>query len=331
MNQKRAWLIVGAAICLCGATLNAQTPGAGSCDMPVVVADYLNQPVRNLLPTDFSARLDGSITPVAGASIDAGPKRISIVVDASSKVPAEEWKLEAELAPELVSHARPGDQLFLVVVGNESASGAFASSAELTARLRDIGTSRQNGATDEKIYDALAEAARHLNAAQFGDTIFLFGHYQDSGSTTSLDTLRNLILEKRLRFFGMSFQDRFADIPGGFKPNKPIPGFHSAALESLSGETGYYFSFRAVRDLAYPGQLPLFKNFLSDVYTWMAEPYRVQISTPATGAGRTLEMSISGMEARKVNKNGLHYPHTLYSCTQQPMKPPDVRNGTPAQ
>jgi hypothetical protein len=311
--MKRTTLLVIFLACW-PSTAPAQEVSSNTCEIPVVVADYYNRLVRYLKPSDFSVRIAGEPGSISDLSIDAGPKRIAIVLDSSSKVPQEEWKLQTEMAKELVSRARTGDHFFLAVVGSGSPSEAFPSSAELTARLQELEGARPNSAPNEQLYDTLAEAARNFDPSKFGDTIFLFGHSRDSGSSVSLDTLRDLILRKGLRFFGISFEDRFAGQV--LQPNKPLPKNSLAPLETLSSDTGYFFSYHAVRDLAFPGQIPLFKNFLIDLYTWISEPYRVELSTPPAKDGSGLEVSVTAMETRKVNQRGIHSPHLLYGCAQ---------------
>lgn len=309
MDQKRLWWIVGAAICLLSAQLNAQAAGAGSCDVPVVVADYFNQPVRNLLPADFSVRLNEAATPVAGASIDAGPKRIAIVMDASRNVPEEEWKFETRMAAEFVQHARPGDRFLFSVIGADTPPAELLSPSEVAARLQELA-----GQTNERIYDALLAAARRLDPPQFGDAIVLFGHHEDTGSETTAEDLQNLIAKNGVRFFAVSFAN---PLPPGFDIRKPVQKTSLSKLQLLSSQTGLFFSFHPVASLNMPGQLPLFENFLSDVYTWIAEPYRVTLPIPANEGPAKLEVAVSDMESRKVHREGIHYPRSFHPCSTE--------------
>jgi hypothetical protein len=320
--MDKLWLILGVVLCLRSAAA-AQQVSADSCDVPLVVADYYNQPVRNLTPSDFSVRLAAIPTPIASASLDAGPKRIALVLDASSNVPEEEWNLESEMAAELIKHARANDQFVLLVIGSTPTSGAWSSSSEVAARLQGLQSARPKGEENERIYDALLGAANRLDPPQFGDTIFLFGHNKDFGSKTSLDQIQGLLLKNRLRFFGISFADRLAGLPPGFNLNRPLPKeFRGTQLETLSADTGYVFSSHAVHDLAIHGQIPLFENFLSDLYSWIAEPYRLRLSTSSFANGSSFEISVAEMQARKINSKGIHYPHTVYQCTGQAAKTP---------
>ena len=311
--MKRTILALGLLACWLPSAPAQETPST-NCEVPVVVSDYNNRLVRYLKPSDFSVRAAGDPMSVTGVSLDAGPKRIAVVLDSSSTVPKEEWKLETEMAQELVSHARAGDQFLLTLLGGGASSETFASSGELTTRLRQLQIAGPNGDAKERIYDVLAESARNFAPPRFGDTIFFFGHHLDSQSSVSLEMLRDLILSKGLRFLGISFEDRFAG--HAFQPNKPLPKNSLAPLETLSSDTGYFFSYHTVRDLAYPGQEPLFKNFLTDLYTWISEPYRVELSAPSGKEKPDLLISVSDMEARKVNQRGIHFPHVLYGCVQ---------------
>lgn len=306
--------------------VTAQQAPTSYFDVPLVVADHYNQPVRNLTVADVSVRLAGTPVRIASVSLDAGPKRIALVLDASGSVPDEEWKLETEMAAELTKHARANDQFALLVVGSTPTSGAFSSATELAARLQGLQSARPKGEEDEKIYDALLGAASDLDPPQFGDTIFMFGHHIDSGSRTSLSQIRDSMLKNNLRFFAISFGDRLAGLPPWNNLNKPLPKeFRSTVLETLSADTGYFFSFHAIRNLAVQGQMPLFENFLSDLYTWIAEPYRLRFSTQPLENASRLEISVTEMEARKMNSGGIHYPHIVYPRAEQAPRAPEAK------
>jgi hypothetical protein len=318
-------LILGFVGLLLAVEAAAQEVASDRCDVPVVVADFNNEPVRNLTPEDFSVRLAGTPAPIASASLDAGPKRIALVLDASTNIPEEEWRLETEMAAELIKHARANDQFALLVIDGKPTTGAFSSSADVVSRLQGLQSARPKGEDDERIYDALLDAANDLDPPQFGDTVFLFGHIKDSGSKTSLDQIQGLLLKNRLRFFGISFADRLAGLPPGFNLNKPLPKeFRSMPLETLSADTGYFLSFHSIQNLGVRGQMPLFENFLSDLYKWIAEPYRLRFSSSSFESGSSLEVSVTEMKACKINSRGVHYPHRVYSCAKQMPKAPEA-------
>ncbi|MBZ5719830.1 MAG: hypothetical protein LAO03_05565 [Acidobacteriia bacterium] len=297
-----------AASCLQSSKSFAQQDTAQSCDVPVVVTGYDNQLVRDLAPADFSVRLADAPKAVDSASIDGGPKRIALILDASKNVPDGEWKLETEMAASFVGHARSKDQFAFLVIGAEGTADSFLSFDDVAGRLQKM-TSSRPAATEanERIYDSVLDAAHRLNPPQFGDAIFLFGHNQDSGSAASADQILDLVVKNRMRFYGMSFADPLA--------NKPLPkGSGRSKLESLSAETGYFFSFHAAHNLNQPGQMTLFQGFLADLYAWIAEPYRLSFSSAAIRGQTKLEVTVANLETRRVHQDGIHYPHSLYPC-----------------
>jgi len=297
-------------------TSSAQQLATGTCDVPVVVAGFDNKLIQDLSPSDFVVRIGGGPMAIASASIDRNPKRVALILDASRNIPKEEWELETEMAAVFVKNARPKDQFTFSMVGAEGTTASFLSSDELATRLQESTSSRPTPSdANEKIYDALLVAANRFDPPQFGDAIFLFGHHEDSGSTASSDRVVDAILRNKLRFFGMSFADELAKLPSGFDLNKPLPkGFGRSQLDLLSAETGYYFSFHAVQSLHIPGQIPLFQNFLADLYAWIAEPYRLQIPASTIKGKTQLEITVANMETRKMHKDGIRYARSLYPC-----------------
>ncbi len=302
----------------------AQQAAGQSCDVPVVVADFNNGLVRDLAPTDFSVRLGEVPRTVNNSSVDGGPKRVAIILDASRNIPEDEWKLETESAASFVENARPKDQFAFLVIGAKGTEGSLLSSGEVEERLRQLAGSRPASSEGgERIYDAVLAAVNRLTPAQFGDAIFLFGHHEDIGSTANPDYVLDVVLTNRLRFYGISFADRLAKLPPGYDLNKPLPkGFGQSKLELLSAETGYFFSFHNVRSLNYPGQMPLFKNFLADLYAWIAEPYRLGLSGFDIKNKTGLEIDVKNLDTQKVHRDGIHYPRSLYPCDAPPEKAP---------
>jgi hypothetical protein len=286
--------------------VTAQRVENGTCDVPVVVADYHNRVAPDLQKRDFSVRFAGTLVPVSSATIDEGPKRIALILDASAKIPEDEWNFELETATLLTQHARPIDRFALFVVGAETAEHAFLTSDETAVRIKKVHRSK----APEKTYEALLSALKTLGTAQFGDTVFLIGHDEDSGSTTTFAEVRELLLNKNVRFYGVDFADKLSKLPPGFDLNKPLPlGFGPSKLEALSSETGYFFSFHTVRALQMPGQEPLFKGFLADLYDWIVQPYRLSFANPNISGPLAVEVDAAQMAAREIRKSGMHYPH----------------------
>ena len=310
MRLTVLFLALCSAICLESSRSLAQKLGGEACDVPVVVADFYNKVVPDLQKADFAVRLGGVPVPVSGAMVGGGPKRIALIIDASESVPNDEWKLEIKAVKNLTQHARPDDRFDLSVIGADSTEHSFLSSEELALRVKKLERSK----APERTLDALMNALHILDDTQFGDTIFLVGHDEDSGGTTTFDEVRERMLKTNVRFYGLSFADKLAKLPPGFDLNKPLPtGFGPSKLDSLSAETGYFFSFHSVRSLQLAGQEELFKGFLADLYAWIAQPYRLSLSDINSKGREPMEVDVAQMDARRIHKNGIHYPH-LITC-----------------
>jgi len=172
----------------------------------------------------------------------------------------------------------------------------------------------------EKILDTVLDAVKRRDPAKFGDVLFLFGHHEDFGSSANADQTLDLMLQKKLRFFGMSFADPFAGkLPPGFDPNKPLPpSLGPTNLEEMALATGNYFSFHSAQILMDPMQMRLYEGFLGDLYARIANPYRLRIAVPVMQGQIKLEITVSNLQERKIRPDQIYYPHIIYSCTSPP-------------
>jgi hypothetical protein len=271
--------------------------------------------VKNLGPKDLMVRLGGVPIALESAAVDGAAKRVAIILDARANLPNEEWKLEVEMATSFVTNARSEDRFALSFVGMDDATDSLLSSSEVAERLRNLSSARPaTTGSSGKVYDTLFAAVNRLSPPEFGDALFLFGRPEDSGSKVDPDHLRELILKNRLRLYGVSFSDPISEqLPRGFNPNKPLPAtVVIPKLDDMCAATGYFFSYHSVKSIMFPGQIPLFKNFLADLYAGIAEPYRLRI--PVAGAQGPLKLELSVTNPKKRNKNAydVHYPRAIY-------------------
>jgi hypothetical protein len=306
------------AICV---QVSAQTNQDHSCDVPLVVTRFVPSSgavelVKDLSAKDLTVKVGGLSSSVENASIDGGGKRVALILDASKKVPRDEWKLETEMAVSLTEHARPEDKFVLFLVGFDVPAGSLLASSEVQGQLKALAASRPDTPDgSEKIYDALLLAAKRLDPPEFGDAIFLFGHPDDSGSNANPEQVQELILSNRLRLYAMSFTDPLSGtVPRGFDLNKPLPanvGMEKA--DQISHATGYFFSFHSLQALNIPGQIALLKGFLGDLYAGIAEPYRFKVDLNTSGK-TSLDLVIKDGDARHIRQGDVHYPHFIYRC-----------------
>jgi hypothetical protein len=284
-----------------------------------VAASATVELVRDLTAKDFAIKVGGSPSTVKSASVDTGGKRVALILDASKKVPTDEWKLETEMAVSLIENARPLDRFMLVLVGVDTPAGPLLPSEDLQAQLRGIASSRPATVDEsERIYDTLLAAAKRFGPPEFGDVIFLFGHPNDLGSKASGEQLEELLLKNRLRFYAMSFTDPLrGKLPPGFDLNKPLPkDIGQKQADKISHATGYFFSFHSVDALKIPGQRALLEGFLADLYSGIAQPYRLKISLNASDK-TALDLAVVNGKDRNIRQGDVHYPNFIYPCASR--------------
>ena len=302
----------------------AQGSPSESCDVPVVVTRF-DTSFQDLGTRDFLVHLGTNPVSLESASVDRDPKRVALILDASRYVLDNEWKVEAEMAADLVGHARPFDTFALLLVGMESATQSLLSPAEVREQLRELWSSRPPRTdSTERVYDALFAAAKRLDPPQFGDTLVLFGHMYDVGSKTDPDRLLGLVMRSKLRIIGIDFSDPLpTSLPPGFDPNN-IPPESSAPkkLGEMTAETGYYFSYDAMEGLNRPGQMRLFESFLADLYKRISEPYRLRALAFASSGRVKLEITVANSADRKIRPTDMHYPQFIFPCAKVPAAAP---------
>jgi hypothetical protein len=295
-----------------------------SCDVTLVVTRFVAasgtvELVRDLTAKDLAIKVGGSPSTVKSASVDTGSKRVALILDASKKVPTDEWKLEVEMAVSLIQNARPLDRFTLLLVGVDTPAGPLLPSDDLQAQLRSIASSRPETVDEnERIYDTLLAAAKRLDPPEFGDVIFLFGHPNDLGSKATAVQVEELLLKHRLRFYAMSFTDPLRGrLPPGFDLNKPLPkDIGQEPADKISNATGYFFSYHSVEALKIPGQRALLEGFLTDLYAGIAQPYELKISLN-TSDKTALDLAVVNDKDRNIRQSDVHYPHFIYPCASQ--------------
>lgn len=291
----------------------------GTCGFPLVVTRFnassrATEIVKDLSADDLQVTVTAKKVVIANLALDSTPKRVALILDASTAIPDEEWKLQTEMAGSLVSHGRPEDRFTLLVIGREDAPGSFLTASEAREQLLELRTERPGlGNSREPIYDALLASARKLSPPRFGDVLFLFGHDEDSGSTAAVSQVRDLVLKNRIRLYAMSFTNPLlGKLPPHFDLNKHLPpSFRPSPLDGVAHETGWFVSYHAVDAVAFPGQSELLKGFLAELYDGIAEPYRIDIGAGSVQKESKLEITVSN---ENVRPRDVHYARALFAC-----------------
>lgn len=280
---------------------------ASVCDLSFVATHYSETyrsqtVVPDLPPSDFSARLNNAYVNVRSAGIDAGPKQIGIVIDASRAIPDDEWERQIQLAANFIEHARPQDSLFVFLASVDVAPEKVASPSATAEGLRKLMFPHPS-ATDstERNYDALLATAVSMQPPRFGDTLILFGHAEDTGSSTSADKLEDVILGNRMRFIVMSFST-------GTLGKSP-------RLDAVTRDTGYFIDYHDTLSLNQPGQIVLMEQYMRDLYGWIAGPYRLRVESTDAKTPADLTVYLSDAAQRGIRDFEIHYPRRIYPCS----------------
>lgn len=285
------------------------TGASGACDFPFVATHYDSSHRQTVIPdlaaAEFSARLDDTYVTIGSAGIDAGPKQIGVVVDASRNIPDDEWEPQVQMAATFIEHARPQDSLFVFLAGVDVAPERVASPSATAARLKRLMSSRPSPSdSSERNYDALFATAQAMQPPRFGDTLILFGRAEDEGSFIGASKLKDIVLKNRVRFIVLSFSIGTL----GKSPN----------WEGMTRSSGYFIGYHDLRSLDQPGQIDLMEDYMRDLYGWIASPYRLRMESADIEKPAELTVYLSDAAERGIRDYQIHYPGTLYPCSATP-------------
>jgi hypothetical protein len=303
----------------------AQTSAQNSCDVPLVVFGWNrltqtgNVLLKDLHPEDLLIQIGSEPGTAESLSLDHGPKRVVLILDASRNVPDEEWNLETEMAARFVHNARPNDKFVLLLEGSDSGTAPVVTPTEAIRQLSTLRNVRPVPAgSEEPLYDVLQSATQRVDPPAFGDAIVFFGHPEDSGSKIDPDQLLQILLKNGLRLFGFSYRDPLEGKLTLENINKPLPPNLKALVDSkfddMSHQTGYFLSYRSIRSVKQPRQYVNVEMFMDDVYARVAEPYRLKLRMPTGSGPIRLRIEVVDAKNRVPRADDVAYPHSIYPC-----------------
>lgn len=169
--------------------------------------DREGSPLRGLTAKDFRARFRGKPAEVRSATLDMGPRRIVLVLDASgSMTSGEAWDAATVLAQDLYRFAPWNISFALVIfaskvlrtVGWEERLTLFGTLAALPANR----ALAPQGQRKTALYDAVARALQLLEPPQMGDVIYVITDGgEDNSSKTERSKIRRQMLGREVRVF----------------------------------------------------------------------------------------------------------------------------------
>ncbi len=297
------------------AILAAQENQNQTCSVPLVVSHFAEttrhiEYVKGLGVKDVSVRIGGKVITPQSVVVDASPKRVAIIFDASNEVSELEWKMAMEIAAHMVQIARPDDRFALLVTGTSDSAGEWISGAQAAQQFKTWAFARPaSDRRGERNFDALMAAVKLLNPPQFGDTVFLFGHPRDKGSKATSEQVQEELLKKGVRLNGITFVERPQVMWINVREDQ-----HLFDIMQMSQKTGSSFLSRDLRLLAKPEELQALKTLTAEWYTGIAEPYRVTFSPPPLKKRTNLEIDVRDAKGRKFGSGEGFYASAIYPC-----------------
>jgi hypothetical protein len=216
----------------------AQENASTKVALPVTVLDRKGVAPEDLKPADFRAQLGGRDVPVVAAAPTLVGRRIVLLMDVSGSMeglPQQPWKQQnAWLAAQVIVRTLgPGRQFAVLTFsdGVQMLSSWQENAEETVAKLQQAAGTKPRGQT--ALIDAVQEALRLLEPAEFGDAIVAITDGEDSRSKSNAVKVRKVLQLRGVRFFCLLLPENISF----FSPLRQAE-IGQQAMKSLAEETG---------------------------------------------------------------------------------------------
>jgi hypothetical protein len=225
MSSSRSALC-SLAYLLLAAAAQAQDDSCLRRTIPISVIEKTKtgSPATGLVPADLRGVFRGKPVHILSVTRDVQPRRIIILLDASSSMLGTErdakWQLALLTAMKLVTRAPEKQKISLVMfaVKVEGTPDFGESRGSTLRRLQAVAPGRKafpKGLRRTAVWDAVLAGALALGPSAFGDAIYLI---TDGGENASLEKhsfVERTLLESGVRLFGFFFDERWPSDPEG--------------------------------------------------------------------------------------------------------------------
>jgi len=201
--------------CILAAPVYGQDSPCAIREIPINVTDPAGVIVTDLNPATFLAKVHGKPVQVLSVARDSRPRRIVILLDASSSMTIEpiKWAMALRTATELLNAAPASDTFSLIVFTN-----AVQETVDFTQDRGSILTSLQKIERGKKalpkgtkgstaLWDAISAGATLLGSSTPGDVIYAITDGDDNASEEKPSVIERTLLEKGIRLFGFFFDE----------------------------------------------------------------------------------------------------------------------------
>jgi hypothetical protein len=218
LSATLVFLVLGAVAAEAQETPN-QHKAAVTCppiELPVNIVNRDGRLLRNLKADQFTAEYKHGHSPkILSVGEDSNPRRVLLVLETGSRVPAKILAVEAAVVTDLLSEARPEDSFALVTARGAKKELRFGVSREAVLGATKDLTSQNQAVQGEGVLDALLEGTRWFSEARPGDSVLLLTLGFDSDHKVSYREVQKELTSRRLRLFSIQFAPGVMGTVGG--------------------------------------------------------------------------------------------------------------------
>lgn len=214
MSFERIRLVFAVALLTCAHLVAQSAPKQPTLWLPVNVLDRNGNAVRNLTRDNFHVKVNGHLATPLDAHYSLAPRRIVVLLDMSGSmagvtVQSRKWELAREAVEDFLTET-PSDVQVAVITFSSGVHDIFnfsQSRSSITAWLKRGAGQQPIDKGQTALYDAIDAAAKLLEPALPGDSIYAITDGGDNHSHISETAVRQRLLQSQIRFFLFMFAD----------------------------------------------------------------------------------------------------------------------------
>lgn len=185
-----------------GAGQQAACKGA---EIPISVISASGDIFRGLAAEDFVGRLQRKPVTVKLVTLDDGPRRVLIVVDANKKLPADSRKAQGEMLRTILDNARPQDTFALISTHGHGPQVKFTADRSAVKLALGWDNGPDNGKEKELgVLDGVMAGMEWFGIPQPGDSIVVMAADMEGNHKANAKMVASALEEKRIRMFGLA-------------------------------------------------------------------------------------------------------------------------------
>jgi VWA domain-containing protein len=296
--------------------------------------------IRGLDAHNFTAEFHGQPAEILGADVDAGPRRVIILLDTSGSMidrSKESWSASLGIAKDLVQRLPPENSVTLLTFADK-VDRSFDFSQDRSVILQKLSDLESGwkafpqGLRHTALWEAILEAMQLFNSPHFGDVIYIITDGEDNASHAKPNMVRNSLLAGGVRLFALLLPLEITRVfprEGGL--NKNVVPSQNGGPTQFEINSGSRDELRDIvqatgggvvvpyKELGGGDGVPLtqqeLKGSLDRLYGWMLVFYRLEIRLPQSiNKVEDWKLEIAHPDSKDKPNSTLGYPRKLVPC-----------------